>query len=483
MALAALGPKMLRLSAERTAGAHPYFVPPEHTAIAREALGDGPLLATEQMVVLETDAATARDIARTNIARYLDLPNYTNNLRALGFTDDDLTPPGTDRLVDAIVAWGDESAIARPRAGAPRRRRRPRVRAGAARRPRGVPSHRVARHRSRTDLLAPRRTFPMKYTHLGRTGLTVSRICLGTMNFGPQTDEAESDLIMDRAIDEGINFFDTANVYGFGDRKGWTEEIVGRWFAQGGGRREKTVIATKLYGGMSDWPNDALLSARNIRHACEASLRRLQTDYIDLYQMHHVDRKSPWDEIWQAMETLVQQGKILYAGSSNFAGWHLVKAQEAAKRRHFTGLASEQSLYNLMVRTVELEVLPAALDYGIGILPWSPVQGGLLGGILRKQELGRSKGGRAAAGLDANRERIEKYEAFCDELGHEPADVAVAWLLHQPAVTSPIVGPRTMEHLEGGLRALEITLDGDALRRLDELFPGPGGTAPEAYAW
>ena len=238
----------------------------------------------------------------------------------------------------------------------------------------------------------------MKYTHLGRTGLTVSRICLGTMNFGPQTDEAESDLIMDRAIDEGINFFDTANVYGFGDRKGWTEEIVGRWFAQGGGRREKTVIATKLYGGMSDWPNDTLLSARNIRHACEASLRRLQTDYIDLYQMHHVDRKSPWDEIWQAMETLVQQGKILYAGSSNFAGWHLVKAQEAAKRRHFTGLASEQSLYNLMVRTVELEVLPAALDYGIGILPWSPVQGGLLGGILRKQELGRSKGGRAGGG-------------------------------------------------------------------------------------
>ena len=220
MALAALGPKMLRLSAERTAGAHPYFVPPEHTAIAREALGDGPLLATEQMVVLETDAATARDIARTNIARYLDLPNYTNNLRALGFTVDDLTPPGTDRLVDAIVAWGDESAIRGSRPGAPRRRRRSRVRAGAARRPRGVPSHRVARHRSRTDLPAPRRTFPMKYTHLGRTGLTVSRICLGTMNFGPQTDEAESDLIMDRAIDEGINFFDTANVYGFGDRKG-----------------------------------------------------------------------------------------------------------------------------------------------------------------------------------------------------------------------------------------------------------------------
>jgi aryl-alcohol dehydrogenase-like predicted oxidoreductase len=323
----------------------------------------------------------------------------------------------------------------------------------------------------------------MKYTHLGRTGLSVSRICLGTMNFGPQTDEADSDLIMDRAIDEGVNFFDTANVYGFGDRKGWTEEIVGRWFAQGGGRREKTVIATKLYGSMSDWPNDTFLSARNIRFACEASLRRLQTDYIDLYQMHHVDRKTPWDEIWQAMETLVQQGKILYVGSSNFAGWHLVKAQEAAHRRHFSGLASEQSLYNLMERTVELEVLPAAVDYGIGILPWSPVHGGLLGGILRKQDLGRSKGGRAAAGVEKHRERIERYEALCDELEHEPADVAVAWLLHQPAVTAPIVGPRTMAHLEGGLRSLEITLDDDALRRLDELFPGPGGTAPEAYAW
>jgi len=209
----------------------------------------------------------------------------------------------------------------------------------------------------------------------------------------------------------------------------------------------------------------------------------MQTDYIDLYQMHHVDRKTPWDEIWQAMETLVQQGKVLYVGSSNFAGWHLVKAQEAADRRHFSGLASEQSLYNLMERTVELEVLPAAVDYGIGILPWSPVHGGLLGGILRKQDLGRSKGGRAAAGVEKNRERIERYEALCDELEHEPADVAVAWLLHQPAVTAPIVGPRTMAHLEGGLRSLEITLDDDALRRLDELFPGPGGTAPEAYAW
>jgi aryl-alcohol dehydrogenase-like predicted oxidoreductase len=303
------------------------------------------------------------------------------------------------------------------------------------------------------------------------------------MNFGPQTEESDSDEIMDRAIEEGINFFDTANVYGFGERRGWTEEIVGRWFAQGGGRREKTVIATKLYGRMSDWPNDGLLSARNIRYACDASLRRLQTDYIDLYQMHHVDRATPWDEIWQGMETLVQQGKILYTGSSNFAGWHLAKAQETAHRRGFTGLASEQSIYSLMERTVELEVLPAALDYGIGVIPWSPLHGGLLGGILRKEQRGRSAGGRAAATLESNRDRIEKYETLCDELGHDPADVAIAWLLHQPAVTSPIIGPRTLGHLEGALRSLEIALDADTLQRLDELFPGPGGTAPEAYAW
>src|SRR4051812_556227 len=221
----------------------------------------------------------------------------------------------------------------------------------------------------------------MEYTNLGRTGLQVSRLCLGTMNFGPFTTEPDSFAIMDRALEHGINFFDTANVYGWKKGEGVTEQIVGRWFAQGGGRREKTVIATKVYGGMGDWPNESRLSALHIRRACEESLRRLQTDHIDLYQMHHVDRLTPWEEIWQAMETLVQQGKVIYVGSSNFAGWHLVQAQCEAKARNFMGLVSEQSLYNLNARMIELEVLPACEEYGLGVIPWSPLGGGLLGGV------------------------------------------------------------------------------------------------------
>ncbi|MEU8267589.1 aldo/keto reductase [Sphaerisporangium sp. NPDC049002] len=323
----------------------------------------------------------------------------------------------------------------------------------------------------------------MEYAHLGRTGLSVSRLCLGTMNFGPETPEQDSFAIMDRAHELGINFFDTANVYGWKKGEGITEHIVGRWFAQGGGRREKTVIATKLYGSMGDWPNETHLSALNIRRACDASLKRMRTDYIDLYQMHHVDRNTPFDEIWEAMEVLRQQGKIIYAGSSNFAGWHIVKAQEEAKRRNFLGLVSEQSHYNLLTRTVELEVLPACDDYGLGVIPWSPLAGGLLGGVLRKIDKGRSASENMLAELEKHRDKVEQYEAFCDELGEDPANVALAWLLEQTAVTGPIIGPRTIEQLEGSLRALEIKLDEKALTRLDEIFPGPGGPAPEAYAW
>jgi aryl-alcohol dehydrogenase-like predicted oxidoreductase len=323
----------------------------------------------------------------------------------------------------------------------------------------------------------------MEYTHLGRTGLKVSRLCLGTMNFGPETTEPDSHAIMDAAHEAGINFFDTANVYGWKKGEGWTEQIIGSWFAQGGGRREKTVIATKLYGDMGDWPNEGRLSALNIRRACDASLRRLRTDYIDLYQMHHVDRATPWDEIWQAMETLVAQGKVVYVGSSNFAGWHIAAANEAAKSRHFLGLTSEQSLYNLVERSVELEVGPACTAYGLGLIPWSPLMRGLLGGILRKATEGRSASERTQELLAEHRPKIEAYEAFCDELGEDPANVGLAWLLHQPVVTAPIIGPRTIEQLTGSLRAVEITLDEKALRALDEIFPGPGGPAPEAYAW
>lgn len=322
----------------------------------------------------------------------------------------------------------------------------------------------------------------MEYTHLGRSGLSVSRLCLGTMNFGPETTEPDSFQIMDAALDAGINFFDTANVYGWKKGEGVTEQIVGRWFAQGGGRRDKVVIATKLYGSMSDWPNDTFLSARNIRRACEGSLRRLQTDYLDLYQMHHVDRLTPWDEIWEAFSVLRQQGKVLYFGSSNHAGWHIAQGQEAALRKGMLGLVSEQSLYNLLERSIELEVLPAAQSYGLGIIPWSPLFGGLLGGILKKAKEGRASSEHIQERLGKHRPAVERYEQWCDDRGVEPADVGLAWLLTRPGVTAPIIGPRTMVQLEANLRALDVELDDDALTELDELFPGPG-PAPEAYAW
>ncbi len=328
----------------------------------------------------------------------------------------------------------------------------------------------------------------MEYTNLGRTGLKVSRLCLGTMNFGPKTTEPDSFEIMDRALDHGINFFDTANVYGWKLGEGVTEQILGRWIAQGGGRREKVVLATKVFGRMADWPNNQGLSARHIIAACDDSLRRMQTDWIDLYQMHHVDRTTPWDEIWQAMETLVAQGKVRYVGSSNFAGWHLARAQAAAAERHFLGLVSEQCIYNLLTRHVELEVVPAAIAYGIGIIPWSPLHGGLLSGALRKQREGtgaRSLEGRAADSLAEHRDAIDEYEKLAAELGHDPASLALGWLLSRPGVTAPIIGPRTVAQLDGALDALDVVVDEATSARFDELFPpvGQGGPGPEAWAW
>ena len=323
----------------------------------------------------------------------------------------------------------------------------------------------------------------MEYVRLGRTGLKVSRLCLGTMNFGPYASEAESHALMDKALELGINFFDTADVYGWQTGEGVTEQIIGRWLAQGKRRREQVVLATKVYGKMGSGPNDVRLSARHIREACEASLRRLATDHLDLYQMHHVDRDTPWDEIWQAMELLVTQGKVLYVGSSNFAGWHIARGQEAAARRSFLGLVSEQSLYNLTMRTIELEVLPACREYGIGVLPWSPLASGALAGILDDRGKGRRSRDLVSAKLAKHRVQIEAWERFCRERGETPADVAVAWTLAQPGVTAPIIGPRTLEQLVGALGALAVRLDAAALKRLDEIWPGPGGEAPEAYAW
>ena len=315
------------------------------------------------------------------------------------------------------------------------------------------------------------------------------------MNFGSLTPPGEAHAIMDHAHELGINFFDTANTYGRRQsppgqvansdesHAGWTEEIVGDWFAKGGSRRERTVLATKLYGDMGPWPNEGKLSALNIRRACDASLRRLKTDYIDLYQMHHVDRATPWDEIWQAMEVLTAQGKILYTGSSNFAGWDIAAANETAKARGFLGLVSEQSLYNLVTRAIELEVLPAARAYGVGVIPWSPLSGGLLGGVLKKEREGRRRlSGIAKAAVEACGDSIAAYEDLCDKIGEEPADVALAWLLHQDGVTAPIIGPRTMEQLDGAQRALDVTLDDATLAQLDVLFPGYK-PAPEHYAW
>ena len=324
----------------------------------------------------------------------------------------------------------------------------------------------------------------MRYRRLGRTALQVSELCLGTMNFGPETSEEDSRAIMDRALELGVNFFDTANRYGGSKGPGTTEEIVGRWFALGGGRREKVVLATKVFGAMSEWPNDGRLSARHIRAACDASLRRMQTDHIDLYQMHHVDRSAPWDEVWQAMEQLVQQGKVIYVGSSNFAGWHIAQANEAAKHRGFLGLVSEQSLYNLAARTIELEVLPACRHYGVGMIPWSPLSGGVLGGVLGKADTARRQSPLALKRIEKLRPQLEKWEKLCADLGEEPAAVALSWVLHQEGVTGPIIGPRTMDQFEGAsFRALDIKLESDTLSELNKIFPGPGGPAPEAYAW
>jgi aryl-alcohol dehydrogenase-like predicted oxidoreductase len=336
----------------------------------------------------------------------------------------------------------------------------------------------------------------MDFIHLGRSGLRVSRLCLGTMNFGPLTAPADAHAIMDRAHELGINFFDTANRYGGAftppgqaadtndqSHAGWTEEIIGDWFASGGGRRERTVLATKLYGAMGDWPNEDKLSALNIRRSCEASLRRLRTDYIDVYQMHHVDRETPWDEIWQAMEVLVAQGKIIYAGSSNFAAWHIAQANDTAAARGFFGLVSEQSIYNLLTRQIELEVLPAARAFGVGVIPWSPLQGGLLGGVLKQDREGRRRlYGRARDRVEKHRDQIEAYESLCDEIGDEPGSVALAWLLAQDGVTGPIIGPRTADQLETAQRAVSLSLDDKVLERLNTIFPGYR-PAPEHYAW
>jgi aryl-alcohol dehydrogenase-like predicted oxidoreductase len=328
----------------------------------------------------------------------------------------------------------------------------------------------------------------MDYTKLGRTGTSVSRIVLGTMNFGDRTSEEDSFAIMDRALELGVNFFDTANAYGGSAGRGATEEIIGRWFAARPGVRDEIVLATKVHSPMvaptedGDVVNARGASAWQVRREAIGSLRRLQTDRIDLYQFHHIDRHIPWEELWQSMEILVARGEVVYTGSSNFAAWNIAQANEIAKQRNFLGLVSEQSLYNLAQRSIELEVIPAAQNYGLGILPWSPLSGGLLSGGSSDANA-RSNTGRAAETRAKHKEQVDAYERFAQERGWSPAELGLAWLLHQPGVTGPIIGPRTLEQLESAVAALEIQLSEDDLQQLDAIFPGPGGQAPEAYAW
>ncbi len=326
----------------------------------------------------------------------------------------------------------------------------------------------------------------MLYGHVGRSGLMVSRIGLGTMAFGFTVDESTSFAVMDAAVDAGINYFDTADVYGgpqspdMAKGYGISEEVIGRWL-QRDGHRDDIVLATKVYQPMGLGPNDRRLSAYHIRRACEASLRRLQTDHIDLYQMHHVDRATPWEEIWQAMEQLVREGKISYVGSSNFAAWDVALAQSTAMARHFLGLTSEQSLYNLAVRAVELELIPALRYLGIGLIPYSPLHAGLLAGVLDPGRQGRVAS-ETQHRIDAHRDQLEAYEGLCRDLDAKPADVALAWLLRNPVVSTAIVGATTIEELRADLGALSVQMDAEVMERLDQIWPGPG-EAPQAYAW
>lgn len=321
----------------------------------------------------------------------------------------------------------------------------------------------------------------MKYRRLGRTALQVSELCLGTMNFGPRTPEADAFEILDRALDSGINFVDTANQYGGKMGVGATEKIIGRWIAQNPERRRKVVLATKAYEPMSADVNDRGLSARHIVQSCNDSLRRLQTDHIDLFQMHHLDRAAPVDEIWQAMDLLIQQGKVTYVGSSNFPGWMIAKSNERAANTRRLGLVSEQSKYNLLERRIELEVLPACRHYGVGVIVWSPLAGGLLAVSSDKKD-GRRTNDDAAQARALHADALKAFFDLCEDLRTPPSTVALAWLLQQSGISSVAIGPATVAQLLSALEASEIVLSDDVLKKLDQIFP-PCGEAPEAYAW
>lgn len=316
----------------------------------------------------------------------------------------------------------------------------------------------------------------MKYKKLGRTGLDVSRLSLGTMQFGCAASKEESFKIMDAALDAGVNFFDTANNYGFlVNNQGITEKIIGDWFAQGGNRRERVVLATKVHEDMFD-PNDGPnsnpgLSVYKIRRHFEASLKRLQTDHVEIFYMHHIDRAVEPAEMWAGFERLFNQGLIDYVGTSNFPAWQLARYQGEAKMRNFMGSVVEQDRYHLLERRPEMELLPAVEGLGLGFTPWSPLSGGLLADPSRWEG---EEPARAA--------QLKAYGKVCQDAGIKESHMALAWLLAQDCVTSPIVGPTTVAQFEDTLKAVEIELTEDILAELDRIFPGPG-QSPENYGW
>lgn len=321
----------------------------------------------------------------------------------------------------------------------------------------------------------------MQYCSLGKSGLQVSRLCLGTMNFGPRTAEADSFTILDAAVEAGINFIDTANQYGGDLGVGTTEMILGRWLARDNSRRDRLVLASKVHEPMSDDINDRGLSARHIQMACDASLKRLGVEHIDLYQMHHIDRSTPIEEIWQAMERLISQGKITYVGTSNFPGWAIARASEKAIARNQLGLVAEQSLYNLLERRIEMEVIPACQAYGVGIIPWSPLAGGLLAGSAADSG-GRRQSEDARKAMAARAEQLAQFNSLAEQLGESPSALALTWLLHQPAITATIIGPGNLQQLQSVLHVPDISLNSASLAELERIFPACG-EAPEAYAW
>jgi aryl-alcohol dehydrogenase-like predicted oxidoreductase len=334
----------------------------------------------------------------------------------------------------------------------------------------------------------------MRYTKLGRSNMTVSKICLGTMHFGTVTSDDESFRIMDKALEMGINFFDTANVYGRDVYCGRTEEVIGKWFQHGSGRREQVVLATKVYGNMMPTPppnEESGLSAYKIRKHASDSLKRLQTDHIDLYQVHHIDSRISLEEFWTTFDRLINKGDVLYMGTSNYPGWGLAKYQMYAWQHGMVGFVSEQCQYNLLSRFPELEVFPAARDFGIGIIPYMPLGGGLLTGKKKSTEGFRTRQVEKEYNMNlTNNKQLEDYSALCREIGEAEPIVAIAWVLSSPAISSAIVGPRTVEHLEGLDRAAELILQPEQIARLNKLFDinsgrplKPDAEAPAAFAW